>query len=516
MHLAFPQRIPFAKTVACAAALAAVQLLQHTSAAFAVLFFSFVVLSVVTFNYAGGFSRPSGAFVFFFSVLAVIFGVVMKAVLNEPANSNLRAPTVTMAAYNGTMIAMLLAVAVSRKLTSSAPGIPSIVGANRVNLRHASLGCVIVGLVIQVISLTLSGGSGTVISAINQVNFFMPLGIILGTVETIRSTGGKRSINLLIFLAILYSTLTGVLAFSKQGMFTGFAAWFLAACFMRLRIRLVHGIVLVGFAVLSQLVLAPLSVGRIYEAATIKERIQVVELLLSDISEVRREADEEAVTAGSYSGFGTYYNHPEGLIDRLSMIVEDDLLIDFTEHGHVLGYGSLKSAFQNWIPHFLLPHKDVEAATGGGNFYFREMGLLPSEDNVTGISISATSEAFHFGGWQGIFLAITLIMTMMFVVTDWLMGDMSRHPWGILIVLLFAHIAPEDGLLGPIYMTVTGNIALIIVIVFCTYVIPILGSAFSRNRTAAPENLNLGSPGGPPSTAIAASAAISPSWRRIG
>src|ERR1700722_1743786 len=115
MRVGFPDRIPLGKTIACAGGLAVIQLFQHTSPGFVLLFFGFVVVSVLAFNYAGGFSRPSGVYIFWFALLAVIFGVVMKAVLREAADSNLRAPQLTMTVYICSMLMMWLAAAVSRK-----------------------------------------------------------------------------------------------------------------------------------------------------------------------------------------------------------------------------------------------------------------------------------------------------------------------------------------------------------------------------------------------------------------
>src|ERR1700684_3387161 len=106
MRLGFPDRIPLGKTVACAVGLAIVQLFQHTSPAFVLLFFAFVVLSVLAVNYAGGFSRPSGTYIFWFALLAVIFGVVVKVVFREPGDSNLRTPLTTMTVYVSTVVMM--------------------------------------------------------------------------------------------------------------------------------------------------------------------------------------------------------------------------------------------------------------------------------------------------------------------------------------------------------------------------------------------------------------------------
>src|SRR5271170_1107989 len=117
MRLPFPERFPLQYVVLAAAVLAALQQLQQTSLTFSIFSFLFIVIAAITFNMAGGFTRPSGSYVFFYSVLGLIVGLFYKAYLGEPADSNLRSPILTMQVFTGGIFAMLLAVIVSRKLT---------------------------------------------------------------------------------------------------------------------------------------------------------------------------------------------------------------------------------------------------------------------------------------------------------------------------------------------------------------------------------------------------------------
>jgi len=165
------------------------------------------------------------------------------------------------------------------------------------------------------------------------------------------------------------------------------------------------------------------------------------------------------------------------------MVPNDDSLIAFTNLGHVLGNKCVIDSYVNWVPHFLMPDKPKLYEFCGGNYYEHEMGNLPADDTSTGISFSPSAEAFHLGGWRGIFVVMPFVMTGFFVVFDLLLGDMRRHTFGILVILLFGHLAPEVGILGPIYETMFGSIAVISSILFCVYVAPILGAALSPQST---------------------------------
>jgi hypothetical protein len=481
MRLEFPDRIPLGKAVGCAAGLAAIQLFQHTTPSFVFLFFGFVVVTVAAFNSAGGFSRPSGVYIFWFALLAVIFGVVGKAFLGEPANSNLRVPETTMAVYVASMLMMWLAAAISRKLTRNSQGLALVLGANHINLRYSAVGCMVMGVFLIMVNEFSPQSAGGTLSALNQINYFLPLGIILGTIDVLQRSQGRRSTDSLIWAAIIFSFVWGAIQFSKQAMFTPFIAWMLAAFHMRLRLRPIHVVSMAAFAVLSVMVLSPLSSGRddVYPGMTLGGRLLLAESLVLNVKQVRQNAYDEQINAEDNGGQGGYYNQPEGLIDRLSMVPNDDALIAFTQQGHVLGFAPVEGNFENWIPHALMPDKVKLNEVGGGNFYEHEMGNIAANDFTTGISFSPAAEAFHLGGWAGIFLLMPLILTMFFVVFDLLLGDMRRHAWGLLVVLLFGHIAPELGILGPIYETMFGSFGIIASILFCIYVAPILGAAFS-------------------------------------
>ncbi len=484
MRLAFPDRIPLGKAVACAAGLVVIQLFQHTTPSFALLFFAFVVVSVMAFNYAGGFSRPSGVYIFWFALLAVIFGVVMKSVFDEPAQTNLRGPQLTLTLYIASVLMMWLATAVSRKLTQDSRGLALALGADHIDLGYSATGCVALGVLLILANQFLSQSSGGLLAALNQINYFLPLGIMLGTVDALQKSQGRRSTNLLVLSAMIFGFGLGLTQFSKQGMFTPFVAWLLGAFYMRMRLRPVHYLSMIAFAVLSVTVLSPLSVGRdeLYPGMPVGEKFLLAEALVLNVNQVRKDLEEDQIKAQINGGQTSYYNQPEGLFDRLSMVPNDDTLIAYTAEGHVLGYAVVNASFQNWIPHFLMRDKVVLNEVGGGNFYQHEMGNLPVNDTTTGISYSPTAEAFHLGSWQGIFILMPLIFTMFFIVFDFLLGDLRRHPWGLLAILLFGHVAPETGIVGPIYETMFGSIAIIGSILFCIYVAPILGAAFSPRR----------------------------------
>ncbi|HEY0163003.1 MAG TPA: hypothetical protein VGB69_10020, partial [Edaphobacter sp.] len=180
MRIPFPVRVSLLYVTCFAVVLFVVQIAEGTSPVFAIFSLLFVMLSGVTFNIAGGFSTSTGFYVSSYAILAVILGITWKAVLGEPGNSNLSQPELTMKVYAGSMAAMLVAVAVSRKITVKKPLLGSLI--TDANMQGAVAGSLLTGVVLTVyIMLAGQRTAGSAVAILAQLNGFLPLAIILGT-----------------------------------------------------------------------------------------------------------------------------------------------------------------------------------------------------------------------------------------------------------------------------------------------------------------------------------------------
>ncbi len=71
---------------------------------------------------------------------------------------------------------------------------------------------------------------------------------------------------------------------------------------------------------------------------------------------------------------------------------------------------------------------------------------------------------------------------MLFVTTGAVCGDIRRQPWGLFLILDFAHIAPEALLGGAISATRLGNAGIAMAILFCGYITPVVGKLLTGER----------------------------------
>lgn len=471
MYFPFPERIPFFPVCLFAILLCTVQLYQGTAPAFSLCCFLFIIIAAAAFNLAGGLTRPSGAYIFFFSTLVVLVGLTWKAVLGEPADSNLLVPMTTIKVYLGTICGMFAAVFVSKRLSSRRALLANFVTDDK--MQKATIGCMITGLVVTVLVVVLPRGQGTILSALNQLNHFLAMAVFLGVIHTIRRSGHTRSINLPVLLSGGIIFVQGALSFSKEGMITPFVCWALAAASQRYRLSLAQVAGVMMIALFISYYLVPYSqYGRGFRQETYSQSYEDSIAMLSNLGEVRtqfkneeKEEEEEMLARG-------YFTHHQGLLDRLQMIGPDDNLNNLTEQGVVPGIIPIYLYFENLIPHFIWPDKPTFE---GGNLYARQMGVLAEEDYTTGIAFSPAGESFHLMRWTGVLLVGPILYLILFTLFDSLCGDVRKAPWGLIVLLTFSHIAPEGGLGILISSLSYLTVGILFLAGTVTYLMPLVG-----------------------------------------
>jgi hypothetical protein len=465
----FPERVPLNRVAIFAGVLFSVQRFEGTPLYFSVGCVAFILLAALAFNAAGGLTRTSGAYVFFYSLLVVIVGLCYKAYLGEPADSNLLDPQTDILAYVGSIAAMLAAVLVSRRLSRKSGLMQNMLKESA--MYRASIGCIVFGLAGGFIIALLGEEGAKLNSAFTQLNQLIPLGIIIGVMYEIRHSHGRRSINLpIVFAVVIYFIFFGLLNFSKQGMLLPLVCWALPVCALRFRLSGIQMIAcLFAVFIIFHYLVPYANYGRNFreDNPILSKQIALSVRLLEHPEDTRQKYED---TMGG--GGGGYYNKPQGFWDRLQFISIDDGLINITDQGKIVGFAPLIESFENVVPHFIWPGKPPPKY--GGNYYAHELGGLAENDTTTGISFSATAEAYHIAKWVGVLVVAPLLWFLLFVFFDLVFGDLRASPWGLLILAELSHTAPEGMLTGLIYFLTYGMEVLVFCALFATFVAPLL------------------------------------------
>jgi hypothetical protein len=502
MRLPFPERITLWHAGCFAFILCAFELLLGTAPLFVACVFAYIMMATVAFNLAGGLYRASGAYIFANSVLGLIISQCAKVGFGEAADANLRDPTTSILVYMAGMAAILLAVVISRRF------IPKMSLLERGDVpednRQIGIGCIAMGIAMPFITGFMGGGNGSLSSALNQFSEFLPLGLVLATYDEIRSTQGRKSLNIFIVSGSLFMIgFWGILCTSKQGLFTPLAAYLIVCGAMRYRFRLqgIIGIALVCIPMFYYLV--PYSqVVRNYTRSIDDwgTRIDTSIYWLSHLDEVRAEytKDSDLGVTGPH-----YYNEDRGFMERLGTIAMDDALIDTTDSNGRFGYEPMLVAIENIVPHAIWADKPEYTYN---NTYAHEIGILSEDDATTSVSFGPSADGYHMGGWPGVLVLMPIVMTFLFIVVDSVSGSIKKTPWGLIYTVYFLHAGPEVSL-GGCMGAATQETGIIVVTIYAArYVLPFVGSVLfpERRRSVLMRNVREfpKTAGAPPETAI--------------
>lgn len=480
MRIPFPERILYSHALIFALVLFAVQMLERTNLFFASGCFAFILVSIAAFNIAGGFPYPSGAYIGFNAIFTLIIPLCVKAVLGEPAESNLRAPVRSIEVYLIGMTAMLGAALVSRRFRNRRPFLQRFMPLG--NLRGAYLGSIIISILLAFVVVVAGNEPGTFGSFALQVNRFPTLALLLGPIVTIRATNGNRSLSLSNALVILGSCLLGFIGFSKEALLTPFFCWAVAAAAVGFRVRWVNVLALAAGGYITFAYMLPYAqIGRNYETPAGLSQVQVSLFIANHFNELRETYDENAQNVGSIH----YYNRDLPLLDRLDIFSIDDALIDYTDRYGTFGFEPIASVMKNFVPHFLWANKGHILY---GNLYAHELGILPVDDESTGVSFSPSADAYHEGRISGLLIAMPIILIIFFLVYDSIFGDVRLHPVGLMATVFMARIGNEGTLVGPVAMLAQPLFAILLAAFFCSYILPVISGVFMKPSMPASDS----------------------------
>jgi hypothetical protein len=346
----------------------------------------------------------------------------------------------------------------------------------------------VIGLFSQILlSNYNTGANGTIWAALNQLNIFIPMATILATYYEICISRGQRSMNWIVLASILYVAGFGFIAASKQGMYTPFLSYFLVCAALEYRFRPLQVIAILGWLAFAAGFMFPWAqyARSMTRQTTLAGTVNATISLLRNPSTIpamyQWYADSLKLNQ-DINQVALCYDHPKGLMDRESMICQDDRLIQLTQHTGPVGSSYLIAGFEMVVPHFLWPSRMNLSL---GNIYGRETDEAGQEDLTTAVAFAPIGDAYREFGWSGIVVVMPIMYFFSFIFLNNVFGDARESPWGLVIVAYAAFAAP--GLLLPVHPQLWGHyIPLILMVMWTTrYIAPQVAVIFGFRKIQA-------------------------------
>lgn len=463
------------------------QLLDHTDPVFAFLGSLSIVLSALTFNLLDGLSTTSGAFVLFMAIPTFIILIFIKVFTWEPTDKHFEHPMITITATTLGWVGILVAASLSRRF-STRRNIVRFTAHDLENLKNTSAGLLVIGLFSQTLLTNYNtGGSGTIWTALNQLNIFIPMATILATYYEICISRGKRSMNWIVIVSIFYVAGFGFIAASKQGMYAPFFSYFLVCAALEYRFRPLQVMAMFAWLAFAVGFLFPWAqyARTMTRQSTLTGTVDATIGLLRNpgtIPEMYSWYAESLKSNEDINQVSLCYDHPHGLMDRESLICQDDRLIALTQHTGPIGTEYLIEGFEMVIPHMIWPGR---ANLSLGNIYGRETSETGSEDYTTAVAFAPIGDAYRELGWSGVVVVMPIMYFFTFIILNGVFGDARESPWGLVLVGYAAFVAP--GMLLPVHPQIWGHyIPEILLVMWITrYVAPQVAVLFGFRKIQA-------------------------------
>lgn len=487
MRIPYPTRLNINQVLIVVLVLLFAQLLDGTDPVFAFLACVSIVFSALAFNLLNGLGTTAGAYVLFLALPTFVGLIFMKVLYWEPSNKHFEQPLLTISATALGWAGILIAAALSVKF-STRRNIVRFTARDLENLKNTSAGLLVIGLFSQILLTNFNtGANGSIWTALSQLNIFIPMATILATYYEICISRGQRSMNWIVLVSILYVAGFGFIAASKQGMYTPFLSYFLVCAALDYKFRPLQVIAILGWLAFAVGFMFPWAqyARSMTRQSTFTGTVEATISLLQNpgtIPAMYQWYADSLKNNEDVNQVSLCYDHPHGLMDRESLICQDDRLIAITQHTGPAGPDYLIAGFEMVVPHFLWHGRENLSL---GNIYGRETNETGSEDYTTAVAFAPIGDAYREFGWSGVVVVMPVLYFFTFIILNGVFGDARESPWGLVLVSYAAFAAP--GLLLPVHPQLWGHfIPEVLLVMWITrYVAPQIAVVFGFRKVQA-------------------------------
>ncbi|MBI4726232.1 hypothetical protein HY768_03235 [candidate division TA06 bacterium] len=440
------RRIKMAQAWIFAVALFLMQLLTGTNLDFALLVLAFVIFTAAAVNRAGGPLTVGGFGIAMLGLKIVIISQWAKIFFGQPGDSYLDVPVLTIGVLTAGMISIWLAgltagLFIGQRKALKPETSPEILLGLSVTVYVIGLGSY---LYVMFHGYDQAAGEisvGGITGLLRQIGFIYPVSTISAVAYTIIASGHKRSISPWATIPLATQFFFGVLGTSKQMMFEPFLLYLLTCLAFNYKFRPRHIISLSLIFLAMVTVLFPFAqIGRAMTRDNDpQQNLALTNIFIRDIflNKENLEEVEWCIEEVAYKKQRfLYYGRDMGLLDRMSLIEQNDELIRAVGEQGFSGWHTVIHGFKMLPPRLLYPEKPIYNTA---NYFGHKIETLADEDFTTQIAMGIIAEAYDAFGWLGVIIIPYLIMAAFILLFNTLSGTMERNIWTIFLMGIFHH-----------------------------------------------------------------------------
>lgn len=440
------RKIKMSHVWAFALLLLVMQLIAGTVLNYALLVLAFTVATAAAVNAAGGPLTVSGFGIGMIGLKVVIVSQLAKVMFGQPGNSYLDVPVKTIGVLTLGMCAIYMAGLAVNRFTRVDKVMKRIENAD--SLLGLSVLVYILGLVSYLYVMfhgydqSLGDISvGGIVGLLRQIGFIYPLATICAVAYTIKTSGGTKSIGLWAMVPLLTQFVFGILATSKQMMFEPFLLYLLTCLAFSYRFKWRHVLSISLVFLIMVLVLFPFAqIGRVLTRdSDPSQNVALTKLFIGQVFMNRENLEEVEVfieEAAEKQQRFYYYGRNTGLLDRMSLIEQNDELFRAVEEQGYSGWHTVAHGFRMLPPRFLYPDKPIYNTA---NYFGHKIEMISDKDFTTQISMGIIAEAYDAFGWIGTLVVPYLALAAFILVYNSLSGSIKANVWAVFLMGIFQH-----------------------------------------------------------------------------
>ncbi len=443
LKIVIPEKIRFDFLFFGAFALLVFQLITGTSLSYSLLIFLFVVISGFLFNSLGGLTTLNGFCMTMLVFKIVIVSQIAKVLFWQAGDSYLDVPIITAVVLCIGLASAYCAAFITRNIKFSKPVFKPILD-SKILLSITVITYLIgAGTVLFVNIFGFKHGNiivGGFLGIARQLTILLPFSIICATAYKIVMSDYRKSVGIIVIIPVLTMFAFGVLGTGKKIMFEPFIAYVLTCWAFRYPFRMKHIVFFSALVIFMATVLFPFAqVGRnIIRSTNFKENIKNTIYYVESLTKAGAFTNLKSMLDRidlKYSRF-QYYGKSMGLLDRFSLIEQDDELISATLQSGTSGWNTIIHGFRMLPPRFLYSQKPIYNTA---NYLGYLTGSVNPFDTTTQISFGFIAEAFCALSWAGVIFIPFLLLTAFFLVYKKLTGPLINNIWTVFLFNLFQH-----------------------------------------------------------------------------